>query len=580
MLITGRLKIHVNKMSTPPKRQRLSCTENDTVDRENVDEETEGEEDSAGIEEVVQEQVIEQVQEPIKVAVEVGQPPKEAPKYVDKKGEDTEDDDGNSSSDEINEEGGEKKYANPLDDPLNCRLRHLNDDCLLSICEYLSARDLLRLYDVDDYYKDLITDKVIPHILVDFTSTGGYWSTNKIFSTFGAKMRRIKISQENTLCSFRRFLEFVIDYCTPERLTELHLRYRSADSSGIMHIMNKAMPYFKKLTKLVLSSTESAAEYGSFVDSLGKTSVELKVFHLSGVGLTPTWCEIESFNKLEEFRILDGNILRQLSTSIESLPDFLKAKHDLKIFDYAGRDDISESTRVLGEHCHKLEVYGDHCTARYFPGFNREPHPAFGDKYVRYIHMSTLPYIKHLSITAYSNQANDIHRTLMKLKQPSKIKSLSILINRDGKDDSNDTVLLNDATNWVSRLTNQSFEQLKAVELKFISDTSDTHSFQCDLLCKFLMTLPNLSKLRVTGDRPMQNISKILGFVPHLQHLNVANARMIHLPAEMLKVYRNLRKIIAIRTAEQRRIHLVLSVHQLREIQVDIFLLFSLAFGP
>lgn len=543
-------------MSSPTKRLRLANEKQVAVEREVVCDENDGagtsRETTIKTVEELPVQLEEQIEKPDEEVDEIG---KQAKEVVD---HEKEPEPAVQAEDEEKDGGrtGEK-----------CRLHSLNLHCLLHICDYLSVRELLHLHDLDDYFKSIIIDHVISNKLVDFTITGGHWTTNQIFRTFGKNMRRIKISHENTLNSYRRFLEFIIEYCTPGRLIELNIRYRTDLARNERHLVQRVQPYFRNVEKLVLNASDST-DYVEFMEVFSEAPVEIKVLHLYGVTLFRAWSQIPSFNNLVEFRMHDTSLIRR--TNAQHLAEFLRTKHSLKIFDYSGRENIRNATQVLSEECKNLVVYRDLCTKEY----DRSAPPLPADLYMRYSHLSTISTIKHLAISSYSNQGNDIHYTLMRLAQPSQIESLTILINKDGKDDTNDTTMITAAEKWLAALTNRSFEKLKRVELSFISETSDTHTFECDLLCKFLMVLPNLVTIRVSVDRPIRNISKILSYIPHIRRVSLTNARMIHMPVEMHKIHRSLRRIRAKQPNNKHMIHLALSSAQLNEIMVIIEIMF------
>lgn len=447
-------------------------------------------------------------------------------------------------------------------DPLNCRLRCLNVDCLLSIFEYLSVKDLLHVCELDDYFKDIITEHVVPTKLVDFTKTGGHWTTNKIFQTFGKKMRRIKIVEENTLHRFQYFLILIIEYCTPDRLIELQLRYHSTAVDPT--VLRQALPYFTKLKKLVLMCHDERSAYDSFVTSLCSASVSLKTLNLLGVTLFPGWSEAESMNNLEELRLHVRGPHSTLGTRAADLPDFVRTKHQLKLFSYIGHENISNVTRVLSQHCRQLETYND---------FNLRSQPddlrALMDTHDRYKYIADLPNIKHLSITSYAQYGDDIHYALMKLAGRTSLESLNILINSNASSSLNRSEMQVASEKWLSQLSQQSFQNLTTVGLRIVSDTKEIFEFDCTFICKFLQRVSSISKITVCVDGNIRNVYKILEYAPQLRIFAFSKTRMRHLPVEMRKMHRIIKKM-----HEQRKdlppIHLVTNIQQHRELQVCI----------
>lgn len=454
-------------------------------------------------------------------------------------------------------------------DPLNCRLRYLDNDCLMSIFEYLSMKDLLHVYELDDYFESIITDHIIPTKLVDFTKTGDHWTTNKIFRTFGKKMRRIKIVEENTRYQFQQFLNFVIEFCAPDRLIELQLRYHSTEVDPV--IMQQAIPYFRKLQKLVLQRQDDRSAFDSFMSSICNASIRIKSLNLLGVKLFPGWSTTESLNNLEEIRMHVRSPHTTLGMRVADLPDFIRTKQHLKLFSYIGHENITAITRILSEHCRGLETYND---------FNLDIQTTVNDYrtlasyHERYNYIAVLPNIKHLAITTYSPFGDDLHYALMRLVKLTTLESLIILINADAVFNLSRTEMQEASDRWLAQLSPQSFQQLKSVGLRIVSETKDMFEFDCKFICKFLQHLSSLSKITICVDRHIMNVFKILEYVPRIRTLSVAKTRMRHLPVEMLKIHRAVRKM------HQQRdglppIHLITNIQQHRELQVCVFLFFS-----
>lgn len=122
------------------------------------------------------------------------------------------------------EETPRQPNAGDINEDENCRLRHrLNAHCLTEIFQYLDSTDLYAVGDMNEFYKQLIADFVIPTHTIDFDLLHSKSiSDQQFFDKYGKKVRMFKISCKNDE-SFQQFFRLIQQYCAPDQLKNVSL---------------------------------------------------------------------------------------------------------------------------------------------------------------------------------------------------------------------------------------------------------------------------------------------------------------------------------------------------------------------
>lgn len=444
----------------------------------------------------------------------------------------------------------------------NCRLCMLNDDCLLEIFEFLPVTDLLQVSDVSICFKNLIRDHIIPSRKVEFSLLGNIWSTNKILGTFGKKMRRIDIGKESTFNSFECLLVLITRYCEPNQLTELSLCYR--DTKCKAHILQRAVPYFTKLEKLMLYVDTNSLSFTNFMNRLcAAPSFSPRALTLYNVKLNRSWSTSQALQNLEEIR------LDYIVCSCENeLVHMLENKNNLKLCRYIGHDALPNIKSVL-KNSGRLEVFS------HFDIGSDELDMSFDVLDLLSNQIKNHQSIKHLSITSYTTDGSDLYLQLAKYANNTAIESLNILVN-DKKLDFSDRQLLDHlkekSLKWLQRWRKNTFDKLTTVGIWVIATPYyrvRSHSNLC-FIHKFLSQLKNLKQVNVHSSSHISDVHTVLDYVPQIQTLSIYNMLSKDPKHEMTLLARTIQSTSDRRLNELKPIHLIVNERQHEELEVVV----------
>lgn len=454
----------------------------------------------------------------------------------------------------------------------SCSLNSLNDDCLLEIFKFVPLEDLIHVCQ-DERSRCLIRDHVVSTKLADFTKITQYWSVEQIFQQFGKKLHRIKVSQYDTDRSFTKFIELIIEYCEPAQLLELQMYY--SNTTVDQSLMQRALPYFSKIEKLLLLGDPSASSaYTDFLKTLCVPPFKPKALTLIWVELDRQWTQSTALANLEEIRIFEED-------SKNGLTFLLKDKSQLKVLAHIGHNCSSPQLTAAITKCTNLAAYSyfDISADVYLPDF-----ALYDQKEI-----ASLPSMKHMSITSYTDNGSDIN---VWLEKPNELESLAILINsKDAPSlsmgrDARFPRALADAkrasSKWLRRWDKCSFEKLTSVGIWVHSGIyRETKSLvEIKFLLKLLSKLKNLKHVTINSIcwSNISNIHYILKFIPNVQTLTFANVEIKDLSREMDQFAVALKKMNNTRQ-NTRPIKLIINKRQLQELQVNIFFPSSCVFA-
>lgn len=183
------------------------------------------------------------------------------------------------------ESSRQQRYTKTSTTTSSCRLRQLNSDCHLKIFEYLDLQDLKELCNLDRYYYDLITSQVIAKKLINveqldertlFKQLAFKRSTIELFAMFGKFMKKIAVRGED----FGLFLNIVLMYCKPDRLTEINLEFKLNSADG--NLIDRSMSFFKNLRKMSLSDVNADGDglYQPFLAKFAKSHSKVEILRM------------------------------------------------------------------------------------------------------------------------------------------------------------------------------------------------------------------------------------------------------------------------------------------------------------
>lgn len=467
--------------------------------------------------------------------------------------------DGNSSSSSENTENAPNDKAKIPETTFN----DLDHDCLETIFKFLSYEELLVVCDVSEFLRAIIEDLVIPYYLVDFNLKSKF-SPKEIFSMFGRRMRRIKVTSSSKY-AFEEFLILIITNCEPNRLVEVQLQCGITGANK--DLLLRAVPYFSKIKKLVLTRMRNhrSAAYANLFKYMFAAPTHLEILNMYGYCLTKQWCRFRSLNNLVEFRIQCD---KRSADRIEHLANFIATKVKLKLFSYIGDYNWTREIYAAIGNCKQLESFTQfNCGA----GSSRHDNLTLQERNEFIKH---LPRIKHLSFTSYASDGDDIYLMLSNLQeQKISLESLKIFIYDAG--DAMNHVDLDDlhiaSMQFLERMPQNAFESIKTVGIAISAVQSGSRKlFETNFMYTFLSKLTNLNSIRLMANRPISDIANILRHVPYLESFALYKTNFHQIPATIRRFKRGLE------TLDQQRdgkplIHLFLDDIQYKEIEVIVF---------
>lgn len=375
-------------------------------------------------------------------------------------------------------------------------------------------------------------------------------------------MRKIKIAEENTLGSFERFLNFIIQSCSVNMLQEVELRFSSP--TGQSAIMEEAMPFFSNLRKLVLNDNYTRVSYKQFLAGISTVAANLTHLTLEGVNVSGEWLLAGGMENLRELR-LHTSKRRSMSIQTIELCEFLRTKSKLELFSYIGNDDIRPVVETLIENCLQLKTFADfHLSNPYRP----EASTITELMKHRYDFVGQFKGLTVIGLTSYTQCGSDLYYPMIRMagkRMASKIEELKFYIDRD------QAVVMPEPLHYTCNAFD-SFTSLQTVELQVRSDTSEPCDLNAEFICEFISKLLSVKKFNVMSEHAIRNINKIIDLAPNLEELGVAQIKMKYLPVEMRKIVNSIRKrrlqLIADGELNPKPFNVVVNEQQWRELQV------------
>ncbi|XP_037028682.1 uncharacterized protein LOC119068924 [Bradysia coprophila] len=434
-----------------------------------------------------------------------------------------------------------------------CRLRSgLNEDCLLKIMEFLNVYDLIQMCHLGAYYKDLITKWIIGKKMLNLRGMTQS-AKDEIFEIFGQTMRKCIIYESD----FLNFLDTIIKYCAPGRLTqvELNLKQPMAENAFLnTNYIPLSMPILSNIRKFKLNVLrfQRYSSFDHFLNALLVNATNLAYLHLFHVDIEGDW--LKQTNKLNLYEL---RILKPCVISMTHLKIFLKSLPKLNTFTFKGDSDITSIGTSLVESCPNLEVFEDIHTAT---SYRRN---TMSMRHTRYNFLASFNNLKIVTLTSYTFCGCDLYCALRYLATTN-IVQLKIHANLEQSETFNEE----ERKQILQSCSFSHFTSLTCLEL-------DVHNYRLDglLHCEFLMLfatqLKNLEKFSLQSSK-LTNINKLIETLPQIRTFSISQITTKHLPVEMRKIVRTLRAIRQTSDMYEDKVvlRLIVNIEQWRELQV------------
>lgn len=424
-----------------------------------------------------------------------------------------------------------------------CRLRNnLNDDCLLKMFEYLNVKDLIQLCKLDSYFYDLITSDFIPKKLINLGVMDTRLRNNKLvlkrstieyFKVFGKFMKRIVISGED----FNLFLDTIVRYCQPDRLTEINLQFKENTAFPALDLIDQSLPFFTRLHRLRLYDISSNGLYQQFLIKISEIS-NVQFLQLRQVNVEDGW--LQRMDSLRELQIHSSRIL-----SFDDLSSCYKVNPKLRVFNYKGSDDLQPIYDTLSACCPNLQTFSD-CHLQYLGHVD--------DVEGRYKFLSPLKQLENVTLTSYSETGHDLHHHL-RIPALANISKLGVHTSFEER-----TVLSKEKRAHIMESFSVKFENLKTIEM----EVRGIYDKPCDLRCEFIFNLvsrlENIENIKFIG-HSLVNVNRVLYNSMKIRRLCIADAdfRSEHYTQEL--------KNIVLASRRVPMVHLQVSQQQWNELQ-------------
>lgn len=240
---------------------------------------------------------------------------------------------------------GVKKVSNNWNEASTLSLDDMNDDCLMTVFEYLDTISLVRVSKTSERFKRIVTQRMIPMKMVRFSELRGVASIEKTFALFGKSMTRISIGASDIQMThpmrsrFAELLHLLIKYCTPGKLQQLYLNgFGDGNTKTSQELWNDVQPYLENIHTLYINLPFIQGNFlNTLLNIIPKT--KLQHLHLHKVGIIGDWLRAENLPNLQEFHICMAcnHFVPNDTNNLNKLKAYMADKPKLTSFSYSGK---------------------------------------------------------------------------------------------------------------------------------------------------------------------------------------------------------------------------------------------------
>lgn len=224
------------------------------------------------------------------------------------------------------------------DKDMHCRLRHgLNASCLAHIFQYLNSADLFMVGGMNEVYKQLINDLVIPKHTVNFDNLfKRAIKMDQMFKRYGTKIQMI------------RFNNYLYECHATERLVRSISKYCSGDQLKMVEMGAYFTPCAVDNLPIQFRKVEELKFKGMGQQFSVQLSESLRSLSLFRVNLEPNfdWTRLRN---LKELHLISVN-----GINVNKFIEFLGQRPKLEVFHYdddAFKDSVQDVCDAMAMYC-------------------------------------------------------------------------------------------------------------------------------------------------------------------------------------------------------------------------------------
>lgn len=443
------------------------------------------------------------------------------------------------------------KMVENKDDMDNCRILHgLNINCQLEVLQYLSVADLLQVSKLGSYFEEIIKKYIIGNKLLNLEVTDPC-EKSEVLEAFGKSIRKIRASGNN----YTFILETIINCCSPNLMTDIQIivNYPSPFNGNVV----RSLPSFTNLQKLRIDSKYGSQNIVDQLKEIAVSALNLKILQLRGYNIQGEWLRTKHMNNLSELWMHTST-----DVSIDDLTYFIREHPKLQVFSFTGLNDIVAIGNCLAENCKNLKKF---CYEDLKERDREDDEDNVGDKLEvskngtknhtsnRYSFLSSFPQLNVFTFTSFSY----LNTPLMSLTSRYNVKELKININ------------LSSFTNQC-KLKHLIDSQTVEIDIRKYSNKMGKRE-PCHSTFQYIVDIAaqmkNLEKITISSGKKISNLHKILELAPNIRILSISNVDFLHLPVEIRKIARTLRKMRQERKYND-LLHLIVNEGQFRELEI------------
>lgn len=332
----------------------------------------------------------------------------------------------------------------PEDPDLNCRLRNgLNPDCLAIIFEYLPVRDLIKLSQMNDHYKQIIYNFVIhkkESILFGNTLYADVIDAKTeeyLIINFGDRLKRLRFFGD--IYEFHKFYNSIVCHFPKEQITDIEVTigYSNGEfescfgNMSYQPMLSQADGHFLNLKKLQIKCLNDH-EYEHTAINKVLSLVLADAPNLKSLKLSELYVNNNRLSSL----LIEGTMLNltelhleEVSIDLQFLIEFIQKRPNLQQFVVENglpNEQIEILGNVLATYCGNTLHTFCNITADTWIGETIEDNIMHAN---RYKFLSKFKHLKNVTITSNCACASDMYYPIIELAKRNTVEKLEIYQN-------------------------------------------------------------------------------------------------------------------------------------------------------